>query len=177
MRGTIVAYEGPSGSGKSYKLKQLEGRVIRRPNFSNERVHTPGFGAWSSSAQEYMCIAAATMEPDIPVYSDRFLLSRWVYRAIQSNKGYLSHEWKYEIIDSLRRMLSMASHDMCNRMDVAPGLYPEITINVRLPTLSTLNDYRGMSGKEYPFDGETELRLYRQVAEELRTDLLTINIH
>ncbi len=176
MQGEIVAFEGPSGSGKSYHLAiwESEGyRVLRRT--PSPRVNTNGFGAWSSAGHEYTAIAAATMEPDVPVFVDRFLLSRWVYRALQFNRGVLTDEWQFEMIRSLRRMLSTASNDKADRMYAAPGLYPKITINVLLPSLEVLYMQRRASGKEYPFDAEQELTLYHEVSL-LQSNLYKVNI-
>lgn len=178
MRGNIVAYEGPAGSGKGFHLSKLQ----QLPNFGGREDVTfiprptlprnlgPQLGAWSSSYLEYMAICAATMMPERTFYVDRFVLSRWVYKAFEENDQ-VDPQLERKVRASWNEMCELALCEAHRRIGVVLRRPAEATIRVLMPSLEQLcaNRRVGMeSGRSYPFSPCQELDLYRQVATRVK---------
>ncbi len=177
----IYAWEGPAGSGKDFrynKAKTLLGSniiPIDRPVLP--RCLENWAGAWSSSFMEYQAAAAATMSQK-NVLCNRFLLSRWVYRAFQFNDGKLNDTWYAEMARSFRRLKTMAVAEAWDRMGQALYLHPNVEITVLLPDLHVLEHQRAITGKLYPFPAIYELNTYSYIAKQLQERPITgITIH
>lgn len=165
----IIAYEGPSGSGKSYNKEQYIKNNSNVHTITRQimgRVVDKAAGAYMSSADDYAAIAVATMDGTRDVVVDRFLLSRPVYWAMQWNNNNLHTDWYYQIKSSLSNMCSMSCAEAYNRCvyDEVIFLQPDIEITVLLPTLYDLEWRRWFANKEYPFDAKIELELYSHIA-------------
>lgn len=165
----IHAFEGPSGSGKGYAVEHWEGPALRMERPVLPRCLDPWAGAWSSSFLEYQAIAAATMSRQ-DVVVDRFLLSRWVYRAWDDGTFKLRPTWYAEMNRSVRRLKTMAVAEAWDRIGQAIYLHPLVKLTVLLPELHVLEQQRSWTGKYYPFSGLIETRLYREIAERLISD-------
>lgn len=171
----IYAYEGPAGSGKGWEIQQLRAlypraNILDRPTMPREQE--PWFGAYSSSYLEYQAIAFATMsQKDVVV--DRFMLSRWIYRAIQNNNGKLGSIWYNELTMSWRNLKNVAMMEAWNRLANKSLLQPTAIITVLLPPLHLLIGQREQSGKEYPFSAKLELELYTEMIQKLQSDPIT----
>lgn len=169
---TIWAFEGPSGSGKGYSVEQFtnggkEFIVPIRPVLP--RCLDNWAGAWTSSFLEYQAIAAATMsQKDVCV--DRFLISRWIYRAMQFNNNILTDDWYEEMKRSFRRLKVMAVAEAWDRMGRVLYMHPTVELIVLLPSLNKLDAQRAQTGKEYPFDAYYESLLYCATADRLIQD-------
>jgi hypothetical protein len=169
----IYAIEGPAGSGKSTWLRRKRHElslgdtkymVLDRPTFP--RQHETGMGAWSSSYLEYQAIAAAVMMPDRDYYVDRFLLSRWVYRAIQFNGGELTPNWRREMENSYHQLRTTAIAEANFRIDYNFYRTALVHITLLMPSLNQLMYQRAQASETlrvYPFDAATELRAYGEI--------------
>lgn len=168
----IYAFEGPSGAGKSYAVKKTiemypNAPILERPAMPREQK--PWFGAYSSSYLEYQAIAYATMSQG-PVIVDRFMMSRWIYRAIQDNNGRLQSAWYNELTTSWRNLKNVAMMEAWNRLANKSLLQPTAIITVLLPPLHQLQFQRQTTNKQYPFPAQLELELYTEMAQRLRSD-------
>lgn len=166
--GRIVAFEGPTGSGKSTLIRELrdnypDHRFLQR--IDGERYQSPGFGAFTSCAVEYTAVMSATMDWETTVICDRFLISRWIYQSLQEEC--IVSDWYTKMARSLRRMKSTAVDEATDRMGRGVYLQPQITINVILPSRADLAARREASGKEYPYHLSSELMLYANFTEYL----------
>lgn len=166
----LIAYEGPSGSGKGYNVAKLAADephlwVMERPTFG--RVLENWEGAWTSSYLEYQAVAAAVMGVK-NVLVDRFLISRWVYRAMQFGHNTPPEYCFEEMSTSFRNMVRMAIDERTLRLHGMAQSTFRCQIRVLLPTLDELQRRRALSGKQYPFDAVQELALYRFFAVGLR---------
>lgn len=176
MRGNIVAYEGPAGSGKGFHLSKLQ----QLPNFGGREDVTfiprpslprdlgPQLGAWSSSFLEYQAICAAVMMPERTFYVDRFVLSRWVYKAFEDG-GQIDANLEYHVEMSWEQLGTVAVVEAMRRIGrTQVWTRPEATIFVLLPSLERLVANRrkawAESGRQYPFNPASELKMYREVA-------------
>lgn len=165
----IYAFEGPSGSGKGYQVEAFHSGVMKLDRPVLPRCLDNWAGAWSSSFLEYQAIAAATMgRQDVCV--DRFLISRWVYRAMQFDGGMLRPQWYAEMARSFRRLKGMAVAEACDRMGNAIFLHPAVELVVLLPDLHKLELQRQQTGKLYPFNGTAESVLYGTITYRLMHD-------
>jgi hypothetical protein len=185
---SIIAYEGPAGSGKGFHLSQLKGLLQHEasvkflPRPSLPRDLGPEVGAWSSSYLEYMAIAAATMMPETTFYVDRFVLSRWVYKAIDTDNGLVDLQLERKVAQSWFDMRNLADDEAFRRIGGILRLHCEANIKVLMPSIGQLaaNRMQGRAqGREYPFSPCQELDLYRQVATRIgRANIpgLTIDI-
>jgi len=164
----IIAWEGPAGSGKSWRIRQMQAgedvTILERPKLP--RNLGPALGAWSSSWLEYQAVSAAVMWPKRTFVVDRFLLSRWVYRAIE--EGELDEfKTRRRLQGCWDALVTMAQGEAWRRMGVWVNEPPQVLLNVLLPDLEELCERRrsGLAdGKTYPFSPATELTLYAQVA-------------
>lgn len=184
---SIVAYEGPAGSGKGFHLSQLKGVLANEesvafiPRPSLPRDLGPQVGSWSSSYLEYQAIAAATMMPEKTFYVDRFILSRWVYKAIEDH-GLVEPKLEWKVAAGWEEMKELADNEAWRR--IGGALRPSVTANIKvlLPSIGQLasNRMQGRAqGREYPFSPCQELDLYRQVAirvQNARIPGITIDI-
>ena len=165
----IVAVEGPAGSGKSTWIRQQvlskpDYHFIQRPQWP--RQMNAEDGAINSSVYEFHGILDATLYRT-PVLMDRFLLSRWVYRALQS--GSLTNSFRSEMNSSWRNMRNCAVNEAHARLD-QDKIYvqPPAHITVLLPAYSELSERRNKTvGKTYPFSAQDELDLYYIIATAL----------
>lgn len=168
----IIAFCGPSGSGKSYRKEQYlkeHSNVHTITRQSMGRIVDRAAGAYMSSADDYAAVAVATMDDTRDVVVDRFLLSRSVYWAMQFNYNRLAPEWYGYIRASLNNLRTLAITEAYNRCptpiaDDVIFLQPDIEITVILPTIYELKYRRKLSGKNYPFDARIELELYSHIA-------------
>lgn len=168
MKGHIIAFEGPAGSGKGWHMDQARALAGEGAAFL-ERPRLPrdlgaAVGAWSSAYLEFMAISAAVMMPEKTFYSDRFLLSRWVYKAIEDG-GRLDRDFERKLEESWHRMCALAQCEAMARIGYRPWGRPDAEVIVLLPSLEGLVSRRRMAfarGREYPFSPELELRLYRE---------------
>lgn len=169
---SIIAYEGPAGSGKGFHISQLKGLLGDEPTVSFlprpslPRDLGPQVGAWSSSYLEYMAISAATMMPETTFYVDRFILSRWVYKAIEEH-GLVDLQLERKVAQSWFDMRNLADDEAHRRIGGVLRLHATADIKVLMPSIGQLaaNRMQGRAqGREYPFSPCQELDLYRQVA-------------
>lgn len=165
---TIYAYEGPSGSGKGYHLNLAEAQgynYLPRPTYP--RNQGPHLGSFSSSSYEYTCIAYATMmEQD--VWADRFLLSRFVYRAFEEGK-LDPQAARVRIHNSWANMRELAQAEAMTRL--GHSMMPiSAHIYLLMPTVGRLQHQRHHSGREYPFDLIQESRYYRDIYRAIEAD-------
>lgn len=169
----IVAFEGPAGAGKDYALAQMEGGIkIERPT-NLPRNMKPEMGAWTSSVFDYQAIAASVMFPHANVYVNRFLLSRFIYQAIEQGKDTLTREFEANVLKTYTNLLNTACDEADTRLDLVRAQYREqVTINVIIPDLETLVARRKKSsevtGRRYPFSPQLERSLYLQAVERMQ---------
>lgn len=166
--GNIIAIEGPAGSGKSTLVKGLASVrpdlvTIERPTFG--RSIGPALGSWSSSYLEYQAIAGATMT-EHTFLTDRFLLSRWVYRHFEGIGTGPSHSVD-QMLNSYSNLHTTAMAEMVMRTGLGHTHPLCVFIIVLLPSLHNLIKQRRFGGKHYPFGASKELYLYSELAEEL----------
>lgn len=178
MCGHILAFEGPAGSGKGFHIDKLRASpeyggnedvvFLERPKLA--RNLGPQVGAWSSSYLEYQAVSAAVMMPTRTFVVDRFLLSRWVYKAFEEFSG-LDRDFVTNLQCGWYSMVELACAESDRRIGPATfeehGWSPQAHIKVLLPSLDQLCWNRLQSGRQYPFNPQKELYLYREAA--LRT--------
>lgn len=161
---TIYAIEGPSGAGKT-SLVQGQDATVTKFYKQWPRVMNKEQAVFYSSLADYeVLLYAVTFQQ--PVYSDRFLIGRWVYRAFEV--GHLDPLWYQQMQTSLKVLRTAVATEYMQRTgDRNYPTQPTIDLMVLLPDIDQVAHQREASGKSYPFDLDFEYQLYDLIARRL----------
>lgn len=158
---TLIAIEGPAGSGKTTLQAELHerGHGEPAPRMPMGRDLGPGDGALLSSISDFA--AAAQAMAGVTTIADRFILSRVVYSRFEDGPTVLlDRGW-----DSLRTMWAHLREDRMFRSGTDSH---DSTLRVLFlclnPSINRLRAQRALfAAKSYPFDGLKELEHYRDL--------------
>lgn len=177
----LFVMEGPAGSGKSFQISinnDLWTEVPRVATLPRPRSYDGLEGIMLSQLKDMQTSTVlAYQDPSKTYVVDRWLLSQLVYGSIRQNRG-LHSGYVFELIKSGIQNIACAFEEkMIRSRDIQPSFKLNIVVDflILLPTVELLTMQRSGGKKEYPYDPETEIKMYRTMADILSSQ--DIEVH